>query len=350
MQYLLNDIKYAILPQTFTKSSSREILQYAVGGLLYMPASNRSIANKIITHEYDFVKSLVLDLEDSLGDDLIELGMQTIKGIISDLAAALADGRITFADIPLIFIRVRESGQMTQVCKVLGDNVRYITGFNIPKFDKTNCDAYISEFKQLPSAYSLYLMPILEDKFVLYQQYRMDNLLYLYDSLKEINSSVLNIRVGGADFCNILGVRRSINDTIYDIDAIASVLADIINVFGRGYVVSGPVWEFFRNKNNPEDTKWLTGLQKEVYKDRLNGFIGKTCIHPTQLSTVQQSLIVSISDYQEAVSILGMNPNAAGVSKSISGNRMNAVKTHTHWAKKIICLAAVYGVKQEGNT
>lgn len=347
MQYLLNDIKYTLLPQTFTKSSSKEFLQYAVGGLLYMPASNRSIANKIITHKYDFVKSLVLDLEDSLGDDLIELGMQTIKDTISELATALADGKITFADIPLIFIRVREIGQMTRVCKVLGNSIKYVTGFNIPKFDMMNCPYYLDEFKQLPSADSLYIMPILENKYALYQQYRMKNLLFIYDRLKEINSSVLNIRVGGADFCNILGVRRSINDTIYDIDAIASVLADIINVFGRSYIVSGPCWEFFENKNNKADKRWLSGLTAEVRKDRLNGFIGKTCIHPTQLSTVQQSLIVSNSDYQEAVSILGMNSNAVGVSKGVQGNRMNEVKTHTHWAKKIICLAAVYGVQED---
>ena len=90
---------------------------------------------------------------------------------------------------------------------------------------------------------------------------------------------------------------------------------------------------------------WAIGLKREIRRDKLMGFIGKTCIHPTQLPIVQESLIVSEEDYADALSILGMNVNTTGVKKSAFGNRMNEVKTHTKWAQKIIGMANVYGVR-----
>ena len=156
----------------------------------------------------------------------------------------------------------------------------------------------------------------------------------------------MNIRVGGADFCNIFGIRRGIEDNIYDIGPVRSVLNDILNVFGKSYIVSGPVWEYFENRGRIDDTRWSQGLKKELYADRLQGFIGKTCIHPSQTTIVQQNLIVKKEDYEDAMSIIGINANTTGVKKSAGRNRMNEVKTHMNWAKKTIGLAKVYGVKQ----
>lgn len=342
-------VKLAVAPQEFSKDSGKEILQYAVGGLLYMPASNKKIAAKIIDKSYSFVKSMVLDLEDSLGDDLVGFGQRQIVQTVEELACAVKEGRISCSDIPLIFVRIREKRQMLKILSMLGENIRYITGFNIPKFDKNNCDSYIKEFNKVgqESGADLYIMPIIENKTAMYRQLRMDNLLYVNDRLRSVQDRVLNIRVGGADFCSVFGIRRSMSDDIYDIGVVRSVLNDIVNVFGKNYVVSGPVWEYFENKDNKEDTRWKEGLKKELYADRLNGFIGKTSIHPSQLPVIQESLIVTLSDYRDAISILGMNENVVGVQKSMEGNRMNEVKTHTNWAKKTVGLAHVYGVRED---
>ena len=227
---------------------------------------------------------------------------------------------------------------------MLGANIEYITGFNIPKFDKECCDGYVKEFMHVAGATGndygtkVYMMPIIENKSALYRQLRMDNLLYINNALRQINHLVLNIRVGGADFCNIFGVRRNLKHTIYDIGAIRSVLNDIINVFGKSYVVSGPVWEYFKTDEAEE------GLRRELDQDAINGFIGKTCIHPSQLPIVQEFYIVDKADYMDAMSILGMNTNTTGVQKS-ENSRMNEVKTHTKWAKKIVSMANVYGVR-----
>ena len=355
MRYLQNDINYEVKPQEFNKDSEKEILQYAVGGLLYMPASKTDIADKIISGKYEFVKSLVLDLEDSLGDDLVGFGQRAIVSIIKKFDSAVNDSSVDFSydDVPLIFIRVRSHGQMHDALNMLGDNIKYITGFNVPKFSKDNCDDYIAEFTEVMTdvknrfndQYKLYIMPIIEDKLAMYRQTRMENLLYMNNVLRPLVDYVLNIRVGGADFCSTFGIRRGIRDTIYDVGPVRSVLNDIVNVFGKSYIVSGAVWEYFENKDRVEDTRWKDGLVQELYKDRLHGFLGKTSIHPSQLRVIQKSLIVDKNDYLDALSILGINENAVGVKKSVEGNRMNEVKTHRHWARKTIGLASVYGVK-----
>ena len=351
-KYLYHNIPMAVEAEEWDKNSGKEVLQYAVGALLYMPASNTKIAQKIISGEYSFVKAMVLDLEDSLGDDLVGFGQRTIKSTIRELGEAVESGKITISDIPLIFIRVREAKHITDAYKMLKADMQYITGFNIPKFDKTTCDEYIDTFIKVRDTVKsecnsdLYIMPIIENKNTMYRQLRMDNLLYMNDALRKISDSVLNIRVGGADFCQVYGIRRSMNDDIYDIGVVRSVLNDIVNVFGKSYVVSGPVWEYFENSEHPEDTRWSDGLKKELYADHLNGFLGKTSIHPSQLPFIHESLIQTVVDYEDAMNILGMNTNTTGVKKSSGGNRMNEAKTHVNWARKTIGLAKMYGVKE----
>lgn len=349
MKYGYDNIKLSVKPSEWDKNSGKEILQYCVGGLLYMPAS-QSIAEKIIDRRLDKVKSMVLDLEDSLGDDIVSFGQRKILETFETLHNAIKDENkdFTISNVPLIFIRIREKGQMRKAVNELGELAYLLTGFNIPKFDKTNCDEFIAEFSEVRYIVNnrcktdLYMMPIIENKLAMYRQLRMDNLLYINNSLRAISPYVLNIRVGGADFCSIFGIRRRIDECIYDIGAVRSVFSDIINVFGKSYVVSGPVWEYFGTNRGAD---WENGLKAELKKDKLNGFIGKTSIHPSQLPAIQESLIVSDMDYQDALMILGINVNTQGVKKSAYGNRMNEVKTHTKWAQKIIALAHVYGVK-----
>lgn len=348
MKYSYEGVILKVEPQEFTKDSPKEILQYAVGGLLYMPATQSNIAEKIISGKYSFVKSMVLDLEDSLGDDLVGFGQRYIVKIINEISTAVETGTLEFKNIPLIFVRVRTAEQIIETQRMLGDRIVYITGFNIPKFDKHCCDGYIDTFIEVRehaksiNGTNLYMMPIIESKHALYRQLRMENLLYINNAIRPIANSVLNIRVGGADFCSIFGVRRSIDSMIYEIGPVSSCLNDIVNVFGKSYIVSAPVWEYF---GTDPDGAWAKGLKAEIRRDRLAGFIGKTSIHPTQLSVIQKSLIVEEEDYLDALSMLGMNTNTVGVKKSEQGNRMNEVKTHTKWAQKIMGLANVYGVK-----
>ena len=91
----------------------------------------------------------------------------------------------------------------------------------------------------------------------------------------------------------------------------------------------------------------LSGLRRELELDRLNGFTGKTAVHPTQLPIICQTMQVSAEDYEDARSILGWSAGDYGVAKSAGGSRMNEVKCHAKWAEHVCKLAAVYGIREE---
>ena len=105
--------------------------------------------------------------------------------------------------------------------------------------------------------------------------------------MESVQNFILNIRVGVNDLSNIYGLRCDINHTIYDIGVVRKILVDILAVFAKDYVVAGSVWNYFGDEKN---TAWADGLKNELALDRLNGFIGKSAIHPSQLPYIFDSL------------------------------------------------------------
>lgn len=353
-----NNIRYSKEPEVnFNKNTPKEILQYCVGSLLYTPATNKKIANKILNKEIPHLKSIALCLEDAIGSGQIAEAEKQVKETLSVL-----DGNKNFleGDLPLIFIRVREPQQMWRLYRKCGSLLELITGFLIPKFNKDNMQDYIENFHKVKEKMEtpLYILPIIESTNAIYIQKRIDNLLQIREGLDLIKDEVLNVRVGGADFSNIFGIRRKMSDTIWDVRVVSNCLADIINMFSKDYVVSGAVWEYFDSGKlnygydistgvqiQLVDYAWKIGLKKELYLDRLNGMIGKTCIHPRQLEWVQKSLIVNREDYEDATQIVNASVSEYGV---LNGHgKMNELRTHINWAKKIIKLASIYGVKED---
>ena len=74
------------------------------------------------------------------------------------------------------------------------------------------------------------------------------------------------------------------------------------------------------------------------------GFVGKTAIHPRQIDVINRALRVSIEDYDDAKQILNWSENDSYVKGNSTKSRMNEVKTHTNWAKRVMALADYYGV------
>ena len=329
----------------WNKNTEKDILKYALGGLLYMPATNVKIVDDILNKRFFYLKSFVLCLEDSIVDSMVEKAEKCVGDILQRLTQAIENNVISIDEIPLIFIRVRNIGQMTKLYNMYSNYLNIITGFIWPKFDKNNAEQYIEEFKQLLNKvdFKLYGMPILESKGIMYKQNRIDNLEEIRRVLNPVYDNIIGIRVGGADLCNIFGLRRDVDCTIWNVNVVADCLADIINEFSRDYIVSGPIWEYFEDNNSD---KWITGLKKEQRLDMMNGFIGKDSIHPSQLKIIQENLIVSYENYIDALKILNMDKNT-GVEKGYGKAKMNEVKTHTNWARKILSLANIYGVGVE---
>ncbi|AKL96740.1 hypothetical protein CACET_c32960 [Clostridium aceticum] len=377
--YLSHEKKQAIfysLPNAFQRDSEKELLAYALGALLYMPVTREGIAEEIISAKHTGLISMVLCLEDAIGDHEIHRAEEKLYHHLQALHLAVKEKKMDAAKLPLIFVRVRSVEQMEKIMMMAGEVFYLITGFVFPKFSQHNGEAYFQQLKKLNHKLQIHLygMPILEAPEIIYKECRLETLGAIKKVLHQYKDLVLNIRIGATDFSGLFGIRRSYDLRIYDIAVIRDCIGDIVNFFCRaeeGYVVSGPVWEYFSKadrvlkpqlRQSPfEDTygakgikiraqmldKYLDGLIHEVLLDKANGLTGKTIIHPSHIIPVQALQVVSHEEYTDACSILSNNNGELGVVKSQYANKMNEIKPHIHWAKKIILKSRIYGVFHE---
>ncbi len=322
------------------ENNTDELLPYKLGGLLYAPAVFSRAAKKITSGEIPCLTSAALCLEDAIRDEALPEAERELKAALHEIGCSGA------RDLPLIFVRIRSPKHMLHVHELLGEEEAVLTGYILPKFDLSNTE----EYSELITGFNggnkkLYIMPILESRMIAAAAKRAEVLAGIKAALDKIRPMVLNVRVGGNDLSNLYGLRRPVNRSIYDIGVVRDILVNIINVFGEEYVVSGAVWEYFGESGG----EWEKGLRQELSLDRVNGFIGKTAVHPSQLPVIFDSMKVSASDYEDAKKILSWDDEKRGVGKSADGSRMNEVKCHGRWAEKILKLAKVYGIKAEGD-
>lgn len=314
-------------------------MKYSVGALLYAPALNNTVAQSVIEEKFGKKYSLALCLEDTISEDFVALAVDKLTDTMKRI---FEEHKNKDFYLPKIFVRVRCPQQLMEVYQKIRLYEEILCGFIFPKYSVGNGDEYNNNFLKIneQSNKKLYMMPILESKDIVNYKTRYDVLNRIKDKIDEMKEYVLNVRVGGNDFCNEFSIRRHYDETIYDILPISQLLGDILTVFSREYVVSGLVWEFFSSDNE----EWKNGLIRELKYDKLNGFVGKTVIHPKQINVVNEMLKVSEKDYQDAKALLNWDNRSLQVGKSFAGERMNEVKTHENWAMKMTTLAELYGV------
>jgi citrate lyase beta subunit len=331
---------------------------------MYMPGT-KDFSQAILTKKYRGLTTMVLCFEDSCSiADVPKAEINSIH-LLEVLLDEIEKGTINYNEMPLIIFRVRNYEEFVHFTDMLQPkHMKLICAFNFPKFNKSNGKQYFQKLQELNLRFGeiVYGMPILEDVTIAYKESRVSELLSIKSILDEYKELVLNIRVGGTDFSACFGVRRNINYTIYDIITVSDCLLDILNIFSRegGYTVSGPVWEYFlvnKDLKFKESIKYgihealikkapivdiaIDGLLREVSLDILNGFIGKTIIHPSHLNYVNGMLAVTEEEYNDAKQIL---ETPGGVVKSLTNNKMNEIGPHRYWSEKILMRAQAYGV------
>jgi citrate lyase beta subunit len=356
------DYNFVKAPVDFNKYTDRSLLQYCLGATMYMPGT-KDFAQAVIDKKYPGLTSMVMCFEDACPEEDVPAAELNSIHVLETLKEAEDRGKLKYEDIPLLFFRVRSPEQFMHFSAMLKkEHVRYVTGFNFPKFNGVNGGAYMNHLVELNNKFGevIYGMPIIEDARVAYKETRLLELMAIKNICDCHKNLILNIRVGGTDFSSCFGVRRGINSTIYDIMTVANCLMDILNVFTRNndYTVSGPVWEYFRVnkrmkfedlpkidiqdtllKRTPVVNDAVDGLMRELILDQANGFMGKTCIHPTHLNYINGMLAVTNDEYNDAYQILH---TSGGVIKGSKG--MNEIKPHTNWATKVLMRAEAYGV------
>lgn len=309
-------------------------LPYRVGPLMYYPAARPLSGTELVQRFGNNRASIAFYLEDETQRSVLAGAEANLRGALSDLRT-----RTRPSERPLLFAAIRGADHLRSIREYLGIDERVLTGYILAGLDSTNVDQYVADIASWGSDVPLRIMPVLGSTAVANAAGRAEELTGIKRGLDQIRSRVINIRIDGENLCGLFGLRRSVRQTIYDITVIRDILSDILNVFSREYVVAAPEWEYF---GADPSGAWAEGLRRELELDRLNGFVGKTVAHPTQIPVVCESMRVPQADYEDALRILLRNNNVPEVSKSGSGK--SGVESYSPWAKRTIILAALYGV------
>lgn len=341
-------------PQPFSKRTKRSVLRVAVGGLLYIPGADERISDIIIKRKIPGAASVAICLEDSVGDEERESSIKNVQYHLDTLSSALKEGRLTQDTLPLLFVRVKDNRMLGQLADYFVKRSDVLTGVILPKVSEANLENSLNLVSEIAekSAEPFYAMPILESDELVLCENRVKLLQRLREMIDRYEDLVLNIRIGATDLCGLYGIRRGVDTPIYSVMPVAACIADVVRVFAfkDRYTVSGPVWEYFSTLTRArafENWDELTGLMRELKLDLVNGILGKTCVHPSQLLPVQASYAVNYEAYRDAECILFGGQGRKGVLSSAKRNKMNEVKPHMLWAEKIMRRAEVYGVYQE---
>ncbi|KXO96037.1 ATP/GTP-binding protein [Tsukamurella pulmonis] len=347
-------------PRPFDRGSPREVLAHALGATLYVPANRPDLAGVIRRRRDDGVLSMVIDLEDAVADDAVAAAVGAATTALAELAAAAEP-------LPLLFIRPRRTTETGALLDALGDGASALTGVVLPKFTADAGAVALDALADRAPSHALYAMPVLETPEIVYRESRDAQLAGISELLRAHRDRVLAVRIGATDMSALFGIRRDRDLTIYDVHVVAETISAIVNRLGRsdgtGFVVTGPVWEYFADhermfrpllRATPFERNHaarfreqlvgrdLDGLLRETALDRANGLHGKTVIHPSHVAAVHALSAVTHEEYEDALDVMG--GDAGGVEASRYRNKMNEMKPHRNWARQTLIRADVFGV------
>lgn len=345
------------------------LLATALGATLYSPSVRPQLAASVRAQAARGVTSMVLCLEDAIADHEVAAGEDNVVAALTELADSGDAGH------PLLFVRIREAGQITSLTRRLGDAVQALAGFVLPKFSEESGLVALGALARASERAGrlLYAMPVLEHPDLIYRETRLEALCGVRRAIGKHREHVLAARIGATDLCGLFGLRRDRDLTVYDISVVRDVISDVVNVLGRDdeLVLTGPVWEYFAGPErlfvsplrvtpfehaagDPLAMRTalvrndLDRLIREVVLDKANGLVGKTVIHPSHIPAVHALLAVTHEEYEDASTVL--SGEAGGVRRSAYANKMNELRPHRMWAEKLMRRVEAYGVLREGFT
>ncbi|MBF3053055.1 HpcH/HpaI aldolase/citrate lyase family protein [Pseudomonas aeruginosa] len=297
----------------------KAISPFALGATLYMPATRSDILEVVFGTKLSELCSLVVCLEDAVAEIDVESALMNLQVLLSQIDAH--GGRPDNG--PLLFVRPRDS----EMAALLNDwpLMKHVDGFVVPKLTLKSLPSWESAV----SNPALLLMPTLETADV----YNPGAMVELGLALKaNLNERIIALRIGGNDLMGCLGLRRNPAKTLYD-TPMSYVIPMLTGVMGaQGFALTAPVFEQLATPDL---------LKAELELDISHGLVGKTAIHPTQISLIHDALRVSIEDLNTAK--LVVNQGAPAVFKH--NNAMCEPATHFKWATNILERAKWLGVK-----
>lgn len=356
---------FFLQPEDIAVSDGNNVVATALGATLYIPATRADLTATVHKRTDEGVRSIVIDLEDAVADHDLQYAVENTIRTLNELSGSNA----------LVFVRARTAQQIRTVCAGLAPGAEGLAGFVVPKFTSATGAEYLDEILAASTAHDtrLLAMPVLESAEVVHRETRDTELVAIRDLLGKYRDIVLAVRIGATDMCGTFGIRRDRDLTIYDVRVVADVISAIVNHLGRndgsGFVITGPVWEYFADHErmfrpllrqtpfaDQEAVRFrqqlvssdLDALLREVALDRANGIQGKTVIHPSHVPAVHALSAVTHEEYHDALDILASDQG--GAQASGYRNKMNELGPHRHWAKQTMVRARAFGVTNEGIT
>lgn len=292
---------------------------YALGATLYMPATRSDILDVIRGVKLPGLRSVVVCLEDAVAVSDVDAALQQLRGVLK----AIQFEHLRNGDGPLVFIRPRDS----EMAAMLNDwpEICAVDGFVVPKLTFSSQGQWVKAVTNP----ALLLMPTLETSEV----YNPAAMVDLGAALRsDFGDRILALRIGGNDLMGCLGLRRNPTATLYN-TPMGYVIPMLAGVLGaQGFALTAPVFE---QLGTPEL------FSEELALDISHGLVGKTAIHPSQISQIHDAFRVSIEDLNCAKLIV--NDSAPAVFKH--DDAMVEPATHYNWAIKVIERAKWHGVK-----
>ncbi|MBY4110850.1 HpcH/HpaI aldolase/citrate lyase family protein [Rhodococcus fascians] len=356
---------FFLQPEDIAVSDGNNVVATALGATLYIPATRADLTATVHKRTDEGVRSIVIDLEDAVADYDLQYAVENTIRTLNELSGSTA----------LVFVRARTAQQIRTVCAGLAPGAAGLAGFVVPKFTSATGAEYLDEILAASTAHDtrLLAMPVLESAEVVHRETRDTELVAIRELLGKYRDIVLAVRIGATDMCGTFGIRRDRDLTIYDVRVVADIISAIVNHLGRndgsGFVITGPVWEYFADHErmfrpllrqtpfvDQEAVRFrqqlvssdLDALLREVALDRANGIQGKTVIHPSHVPAVHALSAVTHEEYHDALDILASDQG--GAQASGYRNKMNELGPHRNWAKQTMVRARAFGVTNEGIT
>ena len=299
--------------------------------------------NKVLNKSIIDLSAFAICLEDSVGDTGEKEAIDNMSLFFERLSSKIDTNTISKEDLPFIFIRPKNEECLHKISSIVKRHQDLIMGIVIPKATSERVDCFINILNDNDLS-DMYILPIIESPEFIQSHTKNESFIKMAFVIKKHKERILNIRIGVTDILGHYGIRREKTLSIYDSVIYKMFVSDIVSYLqDLNIPISGGVSEFF----NLSDENILNSYEKEMLLDRLNGLVGKTVIHPKQLTLVQLFSVVNYEDYIDAKTILYNTDNKFGALGSLNSDRMNEVKPHLKWAKKVLTLASIYGVYNE---
>lgn len=345
-------------PESIGAECARELIAHQLGGTLYMRGTQLGLARAISREGVRGTTCVVVCMEDAIGEQELGAAEANFDEALSTLQQWGSD------DLPMIFARVREPGDVTRVCR--GDSGRLISGFVLPKFSPMNADAWFNATTEAASLRGrrLWVMPVLESVELGDPGRRNEWLRDVKAVLGPEVNEILAVRVGATDIAGSLALRRSAGFTLYDVGPLRDALGAIVGTFASCPAavpaISGCAYEHFTPGSGSPELKLIGGgehdvrlssytgtsyagiqtMAAELALDRVHGLVGKTAIHPSQVPLINAWQPVTHEEYVDAASVL----TTSGATISEYANKMNEAQPHQRWAQKTLLRARASGV------